>query len=109
MIKTEQCSICLSSPPHIECAREDADMVCARLARYESAKLPQTWRQKCRQIDDAHITTNPDIREVMQEEINELRVYASRLATNLWLLNGIITRAARDAQKYVDAAERSVS
>lgn len=107
----KKCPWCDSLPPHSECfgrATHNESASCARMVMYETAKLPASWRDACKKFDDGHITTNADIQAAMQAEIDSLRVYASRLAVNLMLLNNIITRAARDAQKYVDAAEGSI-
>lgn len=108
MIETKQCSACEAVAPFEQCCAMSEDILCARLAMYVDAKLLQTWQQKVRQLDAGHITTNADIQTAMQEQIDALNSYAARLSVEVSLLNGIITRAARDAQKYVDAAERSI-
>ena len=99
MIETKQCGLCLNAPPYTECCASDDELgACAQLALYRAAKLPA-----------APVAYMHNEKEVVQKvDYDELRAYASRLATSLLLLKGIITRAARDAQKYVDAAERSI-
>ena len=100
MIETKQCGLCLNAPPYTECCASDDELgACAQLALYRAAKLPK------QPIIYTHVIEGE---VVPRADYDELRRYASRLATDLLLLNGIITRAARDAQKYVDAAERSI-
>ena len=95
IIETVQCGLCLNAQPYTECCASDVDIgACARLLAYETAKLPVY----------PPLTINGD---VAVADYDKLRVYASRLAVDLSLLNGIIHRAARDAQKYVDVVERS--
>ena len=99
MIETKQCGLCLNEPPYTGCCASDDELgTCAQLALYRSAKLPA-----------APVAYMHNEKEVVQKvDYDKLRAYTSLLATDLLLLNGIITRAARDAQKYVDAAERSI-
>ena len=122
MIETKQCSLCCAGPPYTDCYGRDADFACARLVMYETAKLPAV----CDRGDAVNLAlnmANGDTNEItdkgaamlahavlkMDAYITELRCYASRLSVDVSLLNGIISRAARDAQKYVDAAERSIT
>ena len=122
MIETVQCGLCLNAQPYTECCASDVDIgACARLLAYENAKLPAI----CERGDAVNLAMNMAIGDTnditdkgaamlahavleMDAHIVELRTYTSRLAVTCSLLNGIITRAARDAEKYVDAAERSL-
>ena len=99
IIETVQCGLCLNAQPYTECCASDVEIgACARLLAYETAKLPAA----------PTIYTHAIEGEVVpRSKYDELRTYASRLAVDLSLLNGIIHRAARDAQKYVDVVERS--
>src|SRR3990167_11068926 len=122
MIETKQCSLCCAGQPYTDCYGRDADFACARLVMYETAKLPAV----CDRGDAVNLAlnmANGDTNEItdkgaamlahavlkMDAYITELRCYASRLSIDVSLLNGIISRAARDAQKYVGAAERSIT
>ena len=43
----------------------------------------KTWEERCQEFDDYHITSHQDIKNKMQEEIDELRTAYKGLASQL--------------------------
>ena len=51
----------------------------------EQVNMPhiRTWRERCQDFDAGHITTDMDIRLMMQQEIDELRAWIEMLERGL--------------------------
>lgn len=102
MIETKRCSLCCENPPYKSCfAREDGvtdTPVCARLVMYENVKLPAPPTAYTHEVEGE---------VVAKARYDEMRSYAARLACDLLMLNGMIQKAAKDAEGYIGAVHNA--
>lgn len=50
-----------------------------------------TWRERCKVLDDSHITSNADIQRFMAEEIEDLRAALEKAEKDARLLETIMS------------------